>query len=88
MSATLWLASGSPRRRQLLAWSGLELPQVGGIAVGIGPGLFTGLRVGVETAKTLAQVMKVPIVGISGLDALAPPVRAGNEAGGLVELLG
>jgi tRNA threonylcarbamoyladenosine biosynthesis protein TsaB len=63
--------SVTPALEQLLRWSGLELAQVGGIAVGIGPGLFTGLRVGVETAKTLAQVLNVPIVGFSGLDALA-----------------
>lgn len=59
----------------LLRWSGVELAQVGGVAVGIGPGLFTGLRVGVETAKTLAQVLRVPIVGITSLDALAYNVR-------------
>ncbi|HXF38041.1 MAG TPA: tRNA (adenosine(37)-N6)-threonylcarbamoyltransferase complex dimerization subunit type 1 TsaB [Actinomycetota bacterium] len=59
----------------LLRWSGVELAQVGGVAVGIGPGLYTGLRVGVETAKTLAQVLRVPIVGITSLDALAYHVR-------------
>jgi tRNA threonylcarbamoyladenosine biosynthesis protein TsaB len=67
--------SVTPALDQLLAWTGLELSQVGGIAVGIGPGLFTGLRVGVETAKTLAQVLSVPIVGITSLDALAFSVR-------------
>jgi len=67
--------SVTPALDQLLAWAGLEVGQVGGIAVGIGPGLFTGLRVGVETAKSLAQVLRVPIVGISSLDALAYAVR-------------
>ena len=67
--------SVTPALHQLLAWTGLELGQVGGIAVGIGPGLFTGLRAGVETAKTLAQVLVVPIVGITSLDALAYSVR-------------
>ncbi len=67
--------SVTPALEQLLAWTGLELSQVGGIAVGIGPGLFTGLRVGLETAKTLAQVLSVPIVGITSLDALAFSVR-------------
>lgn len=67
--------SVTPALQQMLAWSGLDLGRVGGIAVGIGPGLFTGLRVGVETAKTLAQVLNVPIVGITSLDALAYAVR-------------
>jgi tRNA threonylcarbamoyladenosine biosynthesis protein TsaB len=67
--------SVTPALGQLLAWTGLRLSQVGGIAAGIGPGLFTGLRVGVETAKTLAQVLTVPIVGITSLDALAFSVR-------------
>ena len=67
--------SVTPALKQLLAWSDLDLDRVGGIAVGIGPGLFTGLRVGVETAKTLAQVLGVPIVGIASLDALAYAVR-------------
>ena len=65
----------TPALDQLLEWTGVRLSQVGGIAVGIGPGLFTGLRVGVETAKTLAQVLAVPIVGITSLDALAFAVR-------------
>jgi tRNA threonylcarbamoyladenosine biosynthesis protein TsaB len=60
-----------PALEQLLRWSGTELGHVGGVAVGIGPGLFTGLRVGVETAKTLAQVLGVPIVGLTSLDVLA-----------------
>lgn len=67
--------SVTPALSQLLDWTGVRLSQVGGIAVGIGPGLFTGLRVGVESAKTLAQVLSVPIVGITSLDALAFAVR-------------
>lgn len=65
----------TPTLDQLLRSSGVDLGHVGGIAVGVGPGLFTGLRVGVQTAKTLAQVLNVPIVGISSLDALAYAVR-------------
>ena len=67
--------SVTPLLQELMRRSGLRLSQVGGVAVGIGPGLFTGLRVGVETAKTLAQVANLPIVGITSLDALAHPVR-------------
>ena len=67
--------SVTPALQQLLTWSGLDLHQVDGVAVGVGPGLFTGLRVGVETAKTLAQVLTIPIVGIPSLDALANAVR-------------
>jgi tRNA threonylcarbamoyladenosine biosynthesis protein TsaB len=65
----------TPALEQLLRWSGTELAKVGGVVTGTGPGLFTGLRVGIETAKTLAQVLEVPILGLSSLDALAFGVR-------------
>ena len=60
-----------PVVKQLLGWSELALTGVGGIAVGLGPGLFTGMRVGIATAKTFAQVLGVPIVGLGSLDILA-----------------
>ncbi|MGZ4139638.1 MAG: tRNA (adenosine(37)-N6)-threonylcarbamoyltransferase complex dimerization subunit type 1 TsaB [Actinomycetota bacterium] len=53
----------------------VPLSRLTGIAVGLGPGLFTGMRVGIATAKTLAQVLRIPIVGISSLDLLAFSVR-------------
>jgi tRNA threonylcarbamoyladenosine biosynthesis protein TsaB len=67
--------SVTPALEHLLRWTGVELDHVGGFAVGVGPGLFTGLRVGVETAKTLAQVTASPIVGLVSLDVLAYSVR-------------
>ncbi|MFL5796349.1 MAG: tRNA (adenosine(37)-N6)-threonylcarbamoyltransferase complex dimerization subunit type 1 TsaB [Actinomycetota bacterium] len=69
-----------PAVQHVLEWSGTELGAVGGIAVGIGPGLFTGLRVGVQTAKSLAQVLQVPIVGLASLDVLALGVRYTNRS--------
>nr|MBA3691627.1 tRNA (adenosine(37)-N6)-threonylcarbamoyltransferase complex dimerization subunit type 1 TsaB [Actinomycetota bacterium] len=67
--------AAAPALQQLLRWSGTDLNRVAGVAVGVGPGLFTGLRVGVATAKTLAQVLGVPIVGLTSLDVLAFAVR-------------
>jgi tRNA threonylcarbamoyladenosine biosynthesis protein TsaB len=55
----------------LMNQSGLSYRNLSAVAVGLGPGLFTGLRVGVATAKSLAQALSVPIVGISSLDLLA-----------------
>jgi tRNA threonylcarbamoyladenosine biosynthesis protein TsaB len=70
----------TPILEQLLRWSGLEPSQVGGVAVGLGPGLYTGLRVGVQTARSLAQVLRVPIVGLPSLDVLAYGVRSTHRA--------
>ncbi|MGH9224593.1 MAG: tRNA (adenosine(37)-N6)-threonylcarbamoyltransferase complex dimerization subunit type 1 TsaB [Acidimicrobiales bacterium] len=55
--------------------AGVSLHDLGAVAVDIGPGLFSGLRVGVTTAKTLAQALRLPMVGVSSLDLLAFPVR-------------
>lgn len=55
--------------------AGVELRQLAAVAVDIGPGLFSGLRVGVATAKAIAQALRIPTVGVSSLDLLAFPVR-------------
>jgi tRNA threonylcarbamoyladenosine biosynthesis protein TsaB len=59
----------------LMRQSGLTYRQLSALAIGLGPGLFTGMRVGVATAKTLAQALSVPIVGVPSLDLLAFDAR-------------
>ena len=55
--------------------SGVALDEVNVVAVDIGPGLFTGLRVGVATGKALAAALRVPMIGLVSLDLLAFPHR-------------
>jgi tRNA threonylcarbamoyladenosine biosynthesis protein TsaB len=55
---------------------------VGSIAVGLGPGSFTGLRIGIATAKALAQARELPIAGVSSLAALARAIGEHSEAEG------
>ena len=53
----------------------IDLSDISVVAVDIGPGLFTGLRVGIAAAKAIAHALRVPMIGISSLDLLAWPVR-------------
>lgn len=55
--------------------SKVAVTEIGAIGVDIGPGLFTGMRVGIASAKAMAQALEVPLVGISSLDLLAFPLR-------------
>jgi tRNA threonylcarbamoyl adenosine modification protein YeaZ len=55
---------------RLIDEAGLQLGELAGVIVGTGPGAFTGLRVGLATAKTLAHELRCPVVGIATSDAL------------------
>lgn len=59
--------------------AGIDLSEIGLVAVDVGPGLFTGLRVGVATAKAVAFALRVPMIGVASLDLLAFPVRFSNR---------
>jgi tRNA threonylcarbamoyladenosine biosynthesis protein TsaB len=65
----------APAIRYLCGELDVELTRLAGIGVGIGPGLFTGLRVGVTTAKVIAQCLRIPVVGVPSLDLVAYPLR-------------
>jgi tRNA threonylcarbamoyladenosine biosynthesis protein TsaB len=63
----------------LLKSTGINLQQIGAFAVTLGPGSFTGLRVGITTVKTLAMACEKKVIGINTLDLLA--LEAGSSEG-------
>ncbi|MBM3335763.1 tRNA (adenosine(37)-N6)-threonylcarbamoyltransferase complex dimerization subunit type 1 TsaB, partial [Candidatus Sumerlaeota bacterium] len=62
----------------VMAEAKIDASQLTGIAVSIGPGSFTGVRIGLAVAKGLALALNIPIVGVSTLEGLA--VRAGRDS--------
>jgi tRNA threonylcarbamoyladenosine biosynthesis protein TsaB len=72
----------APMAQQVMAEAGLAFGKLDRIAVTVGPGSFTGLRVGIAFAKGLALALNRPAVGIGTLEALA--AEAAKDFGGLV----
>jgi tRNA threonylcarbamoyladenosine biosynthesis protein TsaB len=69
-----------PLIAQLLETSGISWDQIDRIAVGVGPGTFTGLRIGIATARALSRARNIPVVGISTLESLALNARRPGDA--------
>lgn len=61
----------SPLIDTTLAEAGVTIDQLAAIMVGVGPGPFTGLRVGIVTARTIGAVLGIPVRGVCSLDVLA-----------------
>lgn len=66
---------------ELLRNFGADINQLSAIAVSLGPGSFTGTRIGVTTAKTLAYLLKIPLYGVPSMAAIA------TEFAGLKDIL-
>src|SRR4051812_50229871 len=67
----------APLIEQTLAAAGIVRQDLTALAVGTGPGPFTGLRVGLVTARTLSLVLEIPAYGVCSLDAIALEAAAG-----------
>ncbi len=64
-----------PAVDELCRRAGWTVGDLSGVAVDVGPGLFTGLRVGVATARAIASARGLPAAGVNSLEALAHPYR-------------
>ncbi|MVN32802.1 tRNA (adenosine(37)-N6)-threonylcarbamoyltransferase complex transferase subunit TsaD [Eggerthella lenta] len=72
-----------PRIDAALAEHGVAREDIACVAVGRGPGSFTGVRIAMATAKGIASALEVPLVGVSSLDAVAWNAWAAGERGSL-----
>ena len=66
---------------ELLSQTGIAPEELDAVAVGKGPGSYTGLRIGVSFAKGLCYGLRIPLVAIGSLDALTEVAKEDYEAG-------
>lgn len=75
-----------PRIQEVTADAGVTLAELGTLVVDVGPGRFTGLRVGLATVRSLAFALRIPVVGLTTLEILAAgwpgdiEAKCGDEA--------
>ena len=60
-----------PHIEQVLAMADIDKTKLAGVAVSIGPGSFTGLRIGLASAKGMAYALDIPLIGVPTMEALA-----------------
>ena len=70
-----------------LSDAGVGYAELGMVAVSVGPGSFTGVRVGVSAARGLALALGIPVVGVSSLEALAASARDDHPGHDILVLL-
>lgn len=68
-----------PMIKAVIEEAGITPQDINGVAVSAGPGSFTGLRIGMTTAKTLAWIWQIPVIGVSTLEALVLPLVAREQ---------
>jgi len=77
----------TPMIAKVMADAGASRGDLSAVAVGVGPGPYTGLRVGVVTARVLGSVLGLPVYGVCSLDVIAAAVAARRECPGEREFL-